>query len=204
MGADRDVDCPLGQCGERGAAGGRLVAAGQERDAQADARRQRRHALVVLAGENLGRRHHRRLPARFDHLRHRQERDDGLARSDVALQQPQHALFGSEIGADVVDRLALRARQRKGQGGFEAPRQSAFSPVRAAGNDAHARPHEQERELVGEQFVIGEPRRRRTGRVDILGRLGPVHRAERLGEARQIQIAQGLLADPFRQSAAGV
>ena len=92
----------------------------------------RRHALVVLAGENFGRRHHRRLPAGFDHVRHREQRDDGLARSDVALQQPQHALLGSEIGADVVDRLALRAGQREGQGGLEAPRQSAFGHVRAA------------------------------------------------------------------------
>ena len=203
MRADRDVDCPLGQCGERGAAGGRLVAAGEERDAKADARRQRRHSLVVLAGENFGRRHHRRLPARFDHLRHRQERDNGLARSDVALQQPQHALFGSEIGADVVDRLALRGRQRKGQGGFEAPRQSAFSPVRAAGNDAQARPHEQERELVGEQFVIGEPRRRGAGRVDVAGRSGRCiapSASAKLGKLRSLKVFSLIHSGSRRQA----
>ena len=127
MGADRDVDRPSANAASearRAAALSRPVMSAMRK---ADACRQRRHALVVLAGENLGRRHHRRLPAGFDHLRHRQQRDDGLARSDVALQQPQHALLGSQIGADVVDRLALRAGQRKGQGGLEAPRQSAFS-----------------------------------------------------------------------------
>ncbi len=109
MRADGDVDCPAGQRGKRGAARRGLVAADEERDAKADARRQRGHALVVLAGENFGRGHHRGLPARFDHVRHRQERDDGLARADVALQQSQHAPLGPEIGADVVDRLALPA-----------------------------------------------------------------------------------------------
>ena len=138
----------------------------------------------MLAGEDLGRGHHRRLPARFDHLRHRQQRDDGLARPDVALQQPQHALLGSQIIADVVDRLTLRAREREGQGGLEAPGQSAFSDMGAAGNDAHPRPHEQERELIGQKLVIGKPRRGRTGRVDIPRRFGTVHRAERLAEAR--------------------
>ena len=178
MRADSDVDRSFRQCGERGAASGRLVASGHERDAQADARRERGHALVVLAGENLGRRHHRRLPAGFDHVRHCEKRNDGLARSDVALQQPQHALFGSEIGADVVDRLPLRARQRKGQGGLEASRQRAFADVRAAGNGAHARAHEEERELVGEQFVIGEPRRRWTCR-DRYPRARPVGASRR-------------------------
>ena len=200
MRADRDVDRSLGQGGQRSAPGSRFVAADEKRDAKADACRQRGHALVMLAGENLGRGHYRRLPACFDHVGHRQERDDGLARSHIALQEPQHALLGSEIGADVVQRLALSAREREGQGGFEAPRQSAFSPVRAAGNDTHARPHEQKRELVGEQFVIGEPRRRGTSRVDIRRRLGVVHRTERLGEARQVQIAERLLANPLRQS----
>ena len=158
-----------------------------------------RHPLVMLAGENLGRRHHRRLPSGFDHVGHRQERDDGLARADVALQQPDHALLRPEIGADVVDRLQLRLGQRKGQRGLEAPAERPFGEMRAAGNCAHAGAHEKERELVGEKLVVGEPGRGRTGRVDVLGPSGAVHRAERIGEARQLQPAQGLFADPFRQ-----
>ena len=133
MRADGDVDCPFRQRGEGGAALRRLVAAGYQRDAQARALGQRSHPLVMLAGENLGRRHHRRLSSRFDHVGHRQERDDGLARADVALQQSQHALLGLEVGTDVVDRLQLRLGQRKGQGGLEAPAQGPF------GDDARVR-----------------------------------------------------------------
>jgi hypothetical protein len=48
-------------------------------DAHSGALRERRDALVMLTGENLGRRHHRRLPACFDRVRHRQKGDDGLA-----------------------------------------------------------------------------------------------------------------------------
>ena len=79
MRADGDVDGAFRQCGERSAASGRLVASGHERDAQANARPQRGHAFVVLAGENFGRRHHCRLPSGFDDLRHCEKRNDRLA-----------------------------------------------------------------------------------------------------------------------------
>ena len=187
------------QFGERGAARGRPVAPGDELDAQTDPLGKRGHPLIVLAGEDFGRRHHRRLPSRFDHVGHRHQRDHRLAGSDVALEKPQHALLGFEIGADILDRLLLRFCQRERQRGLEAAPQCALGVVRAAGNGAHARPHEQERELVGEQFVIGEAGRRRTGRVDVLGPFRPVHRAERLGEAGQFEPAQGVGAEPFRQ-----
>ena len=171
-----------------------------ELDAQPDPLGERGDALEMLAGEDFGRRHHRRLPSCFDHVGHRHERHHGLARSDVALQEPEHPLFGLEIGADVVDRLLLRLGQRKWQRGFEIAPQRAFGAVRAAGNDAHPRPHEEQRELVGEQFVIGEAGRRRTGRVDVLGSRRMVHRAERLGEGGQLEPVHGLVADPFGQS----
>ena len=44
----------------------------------------------MLAGEDLGRREQRRLRAGFDRGEHRQQRDQRLARADVALQQAQH------------------------------------------------------------------------------------------------------------------
>ena len=199
MGADGDVDFALRQFGERGAARRSPVPAGDEPDPQADRFSERRQPVIVLAGEDFGRRHHRRLASRFDHVRHRHQRDDGLARSDVALEEPQHPLLGPEIGADVVDRLPLRFCQRKRQRGLEAAPQCPFGAVRAAGNGPHPRPHEQERELVGEQFVIGETGRRRTGRVDVLGPRRLVHRGQRRGEAGQVEPAHGFVADPFRQ-----
>ena len=93
MRADRDVDFARRERRQRLAPLGGLVAAGQQRDAQARLLGERRHPLEMLARENFGRRHHRRLPPGLDHLGHREQRDDRLARADVALQQPDHALL---------------------------------------------------------------------------------------------------------------
>ena len=93
---------------------------------------ERPHALEMLAGEDLGRRHQRRLPARFDDVGHRQQRDDGLARADIALQQAQHALGLGEIGADFGEGFRLRAGQRKGQRVENALRQLARADMRRA------------------------------------------------------------------------
>ena len=46
---------------------------------------------LMLAGEDLGRRHQRGLRAALDRAQHRQQRDHGLAAADIALQQPHHA-----------------------------------------------------------------------------------------------------------------
>ena len=73
--------------------------------------------LRVLARENLGRRHQRGLAAGLDHRGRREQRDDGLAGADIALEQAQHALGLAEIGIDGGDRPALAA----GQFGTAAP-----------------------------------------------------------------------------------
>ena len=64
---------------------------------------------MMLARENFGRRHQRRLAAGLDHGRGGEQRHHGLAGADIALQQPQHAgwlLLRS--GDDVVDGVELR------------------------------------------------------------------------------------------------
>ena len=60
----------------------------------------------MLARQNFGRRHQRRLPPAFDHGGRGQQRHHGLAGAHVALQQPQHALGLGQIGDDVGDRAA--------------------------------------------------------------------------------------------------
>ena len=112
----------------------------------------------MLAGEDFGRRHEGGLPAGFDHRRRRDQRHHGLAGADIALQQPQHALRAGEVGDDVVDRLLLRMRERIRQRLQDARAQAAFAGRAAAGLPAHMRAHQRQRELAGEQFVIGEPR----------------------------------------------
>ena len=89
--------------------------------------------LEVLAGEDLGRRHQRRLPAGLDRGQHREERDQGLARADVALQQPVHPRRRRHVGGDLGDGARLRAGRRD-RAARRAP--GARSAAVAAGREA--------------------------------------------------------------------
>ncbi len=153
------------------------LAAGEDRHAQASGVRQRRNGVEMLAGEDFGRRHEGGLPPGFDHGGRRDQRHHGLAGADVALQQPQHALRAGEVGDDVVDGLLLRMGERIGQAFEDARAQAALAGRAAAGLSAHVSAHQRQRELAGEQFVIGEPRPRQALRRDVV-RLGrPVQMA---------------------------
>ena len=69
----------------------------------------------------------------------------------------------------------------------------------AAGLPAHMRAHQSERELAGEQFVIGEPRPSEALRRDVV-RLGrPVQMAQRGGEGGKALARDPGLVLPFRQ-----
>ena len=106
---------PAASAAEHARALGALVAAGQQRDAQAGRLGQRRDALEMLAGEDLGRRHQRGLPPGFDDARHGQQRDHGLARADIALEQAQHALSAREVGADLATACSCAPVRAKGR-----------------------------------------------------------------------------------------
>ena len=69
-----------------------LAAAGEPGDAHAQRRQPLHQLLEMLLGQDLGGRHQRTLPAGVDGQRRGQRRDHGLARTDVALQQPVHGL----------------------------------------------------------------------------------------------------------------
>ena len=64
--------------------------AGDERAADAELHADALDREEVLLRERLGRRHQRALAAGLDRPQERVERDDRLARADVALQQPLH------------------------------------------------------------------------------------------------------------------
>jgi hypothetical protein len=129
--------------------------------------------------------------------RHGEQRDDRLARADVALQQAQHALGRGEIGADFAERFDLRRGEAEGQGSLDLGRDAPVSGVGAPRQIAHARAHHQKRELIGEQFVIGEPHRGGADGVDILGPLRIVHRRQSRREGRRAEALGGLVGDPF-------
>src|SRR3954452_4038606 len=65
----------------------RAKRAGEQDAAHSELRAERPDREEVLLGQRLRRRHQRALPALVDGAQERVERDDGLARSDVALQQ---------------------------------------------------------------------------------------------------------------------
>ena len=143
----------------------------------------------MLARQDFGRRHERRLAAGLDHGRGGEQRDDGLARADVAVQKPQHAVRLRQVGDDVLDRALLRRRERIGQGSDDPRAQTAFGGAAAAGALAQMRAQERERELAGEQFVIGKPRPCRAVRHEVVGRRRAVDAAQRVGEARKARCA---------------
>ena len=67
---------------------------------------QPRDVQEVLIGQNLGRRHERDLQTVLHRDERRQQRDDRLARADVALQQPVHRLRLLQVVDDLPERRA--------------------------------------------------------------------------------------------------
>ena len=74
--------------------------AGEQDDLVAQRLEQPGERHGVLACQQVRGRQQRGLPAGIGHERHGERRDRGLARADVALDQPHHRAPGAEVGAD--------------------------------------------------------------------------------------------------------
>ena len=199
MGADQEIDLAGLEPRQDLAALLALFAAGEDRDPQPGAFGQRRDGLDVLARQNFGRRHQRRLLAGFGHGGGRQQRHHGLAGADVALQQPQHPHRLAQILGDGGDRVALRRRQRIRQRIDDAAAQMAVAGVAIAGRAAQLRADQRQRQLTGQQFVEGEPRPERTIGQDVREFDRDMDAGERFPDRRELAAADHLRADPFRQ-----
>ena len=92
VGADQQIDVAGGEPPRDLGALPAALAAGEDGDADAGLLGERRDGGEMLARQDFGRRHQRGLPAGLDHGGGGEQRHHGLARADVALQQPQHAL----------------------------------------------------------------------------------------------------------------
>ena len=193
MRADQQVDVAEGEPLENVVALAAALAAGEDSDVDPGRGCQRRDGVEMLPRQDLGRRHQRGLTAAFDHGRGSKQRHHGLAGADVALQQPQHAFGLGQIGDDVLDRARLRRRERIGQRRDQLFPHVAVAGRRAAGGTPQMGAHQRERELAGQQLVIGEPRPRQAFRQEIGGLGGPVQDAQRVGERRK-----ALACDPAR------
>ncbi len=94
-----------------------LLAPGQDGDLQPGPFSKRCDRREMLARKDFRRRHQRCLSTCLGRARHREQRDHGFARADIALEQAQHAVGTREIGVDFGQRLLLGSRQRVGQRG---------------------------------------------------------------------------------------
>ena len=122
----------------------------EQRDAQARGGAERADGLKMLAGEQLGRRHQRRLRSRLDRACHGEQRDHGLAAADIALEETQHALRAREIGVDLGQGAGLRAGQREGQRGEDGLAELAGCSKPPAGTPLEPRADHGQRKLIGE------------------------------------------------------
>ena len=175
-------------------------AAGEDRHAKTGAFGERRDGLDMLARQNFGRRHQRRLLADFGHRGRRQQRHHRLARSDIALQQPQHAHRLAQVFRDGCGRLPLRGCQSVGQCVDDLVAQAAVAGMALAGGTAQLRTHQRQRQLSGQQFIERQPRPERTVRQDVRQLEWHMHAVQRFLDWRKLAAADDLGADPFRQA----
>ncbi len=217
MRADGDVDRAVGEAGEDVAAVGARDAVGEQLDAQRpvaeevgrvghrDVVQQASDACGVLLGEHLGGRHQRSLVTTLHRGEHRADGNEGLARADVALQQPVHRVRSGEVGLDLADRPLLRVgelvRQRSTQAADELAADRVADALRLALERALA--HD-EHGLHAQQLVEGETSARHfllrvgLGEVDADERLVARHHAEaahhrgrqRVGESARLAAVQ--------------
>jgi hypothetical protein len=90
--ADEEIDGSVFQSGEDGVALAAPLAARSDGEAEPAASASGADRALVLADEELGRRHQRGLAPGLDDVGGGKQRDDRLARADIALEQAQHAL----------------------------------------------------------------------------------------------------------------
>ena len=171
MRADENVDLAGLEFVENGGALAALLAAGQQRDAQARGCGEAFDGLQVLAGEQLGGRHQRGLRAGFDRRRHGEQRHHRLAAADIALQQTQHAVRAGEIGIDLAQAPTLRLRKLEGQASDDGAPELARCGEPPPGAPAEPSADDGERQLVGKQFVVGQPLPGRGGGLQVRRRL---------------------------------
>ena len=132
---------------------------------------------VVLLGEHLGRGEQRGLTAGVDHLEHGPQRDDGLARPDLALEQPMHRRRLPEVVADLVADLALPVGELERQPLVEPVEQPArASRTRHRLQRTHEDPTLGQHGLEDERLVVLEAT---SSGVPLLPAVGSVQRPDR-------------------------
>ena len=181
--------------------------AGQQPDVEAQRLQPAIEILPVLLGEQLGRGHQRRLAAGLDRAQGGQRGDHRLAAAHVALHEPQHRVGPSEIRAHFRQHAPLRAGQRERQ----RPQQPVLERAGSRQGPGRVAPHfaaqQPQRQLVGEQFLEGQPALRRVlaGGEQVERRVGrrAVHVFQRSVQRRQAEVLQQLRRKPVAHARVG-
>jgi hypothetical protein len=132
------------------------VAAGEQDGWDSGRLQHRGQPLPVLAGEDFGRGHQGGLEPRGGRVGQRQGGDGGLAGADVALKQPAHLFPRRQVAADFCDGLRLGAGQTEAECGQQMVGGLARGDPRSR-RDLTGAAAAGEGQLVGQQFVIGQP-----------------------------------------------
>ena len=190
MGTDHHIDAAVEQAHQDRFAGAAFIPPGQQGQPHSGARQQPRQRVVMLARQDLGGGEQRRLRPRLDRDQHRRQRDHGLARSDIALQQPQHRRRLRQVAGDFGNRPMLGAGQRKWQ--VQLGQQPPIPLQRCATPRPPGGAHQHQRQRIGQQFIIGQP----VARLGVFGAVAEVHCLAPVGP---LHFGQQPWLDPFGQ-----
>ena len=189
-----------GEGRERDSAHPRALRPRHESDLQSERMKPVAKIAPVLLGEQLGRRHERRLQAAARRTRGRRSRDHGLAAADVTLQKPQHWAPGHEVGVNFLQSAQLRGRQLEGQRLQEARRKALAVIDHARRIALHRALHELQAQMMREQFLKGESPLRRMASGGKFGEAHfawrPMHVHEGVFERRQPKRREDMLWNP--------
>ena len=155
----------------------------------------------MLVGQQLGRRHHRDLQSALDSTEGGAGGDDGLARPDVTLHQPLHRMALPQIAQDFFQHALLRARQPERQARQQLLHQFAFIHDGRRRFRLHPCAQAPQAQVMRQQFLEGQAQH---GGVFALCqqlhrrvRRRLMHQRQRLGERRQLQLAQHFRRQPL-------
>jgi len=137
----------------------------------------------MLPDKDFGRRHQNTLPASLNRDQQGHHGDDRFSRADIALQKAVHAVVRCQIRGNFGNHTFLRAGNLVRQCLQDRVLVQARGLALNAARPVRFRPRERQRQLMRQQFVIGQPFARcREGRqilvvawfVGLTDRGGPV------------------------------
>ena len=155
--ADHQLRRAVGDAGHLQLSRFAFLFATQPADADAERRQPAAEGVAVLFGEDLGWRHQRHLVTVANRLQRRQCRHYGLARADIALQQPQHRFGRCQIGGYLCHHALLSGGQRKGQLVVKLLAELWLGGQRRCGVALHPRAQLQHTQLLGNQLFDHQP-----------------------------------------------